>query len=33
VIDLAGRLSAAADRFSDWADAVGVEYSPLDEDT
>jgi len=33
VIDLAGRLSAVDDHFSDWADAVGVEYGPLDEDT
>jgi hypothetical protein len=33
VVKLSGRLSAVDDRYADWADAVGVEYGPLDEDT
>jgi hypothetical protein len=33
VIELSGRLAAVDDRYADWADAVGVEYGPLDEDT
>ncbi|WP_119819267.1 Eco57I restriction-modification methylase domain-containing protein [Halalkaliarchaeum desulfuricum] len=33
VIQLSGRLAAVDDRYADWADAVGVEYGPLDEDT
>ncbi len=32
-IELSGRLAAVDDRYADWADAVGVEYGPLDEDT
>ncbi|MFC7212135.1 Eco57I restriction-modification methylase domain-containing protein [Natronoarchaeum sp. GCM10025321] len=33
VIELSGRLAAVDDRYSDWAEAVGVEYGPLDEET
>jgi hypothetical protein len=33
VIEISGRLAAADNRYADWADAVGVEYGPLDEDT
>jgi hypothetical protein len=33
VIQLSGRLAAIDDRYADWADAVGVDYGPLDEDT
>jgi len=32
-VELSGRLAAVDDRYADWADAVGVEYGPLDEDT
>ena len=32
VVDLAGRLAAVDDRYADWADAVGVDYGPLDEE-
>ncbi|EJN59702.1 hypothetical protein HSB1_18600 [Halogranum salarium B-1] len=32
-IELSGRLAAVDDRYADWADAVGVNYGPLDEDT
>lgn len=31
-VELAGRLTAVDERYADWADAVGVEYGPLDED-
>lgn len=33
VVELSGRLAAVDDRYADWADAVGVDYGPLDEDT
>jgi hypothetical protein len=33
VVNLSGRLAAVDDRYADWADAVGVEYGPLDEET
>ncbi|MXR51367.1 hypothetical protein GRX03_07090 [Halovenus sp. WSH3] len=33
VIELSGRLASVDDRYADWADAVGVEHGPLDEDT
>jgi hypothetical protein len=33
VIELSGRLAAVDDRYADWADAVGVDYGPLDTDT
>jgi hypothetical protein len=33
VIEISGRLAAADNRYADWAEAVGVEYGPLDEDT
>jgi hypothetical protein len=29
-VELAGRLASPDERFSDWADAVGVEWGPLD---
>jgi hypothetical protein len=29
-VELAGRLAAPDDRFAEWADAVGVEWGPLD---
>ena len=32
VIELSGRLAAVDDRYADWADAVGVDYGPLNED-
>jgi hypothetical protein len=32
VVNLSGRLAAVDDRYANWADAVGVEYGPLDED-
>lgn len=32
VVELAGRLAAVDDRYAEWADAVGVEYGPLDLD-
>lgn len=32
VVEISGRLAAVDDRYADWADAVGVEYGPLDED-
>jgi ElaB/YqjD/DUF883 family membrane-anchored ribosome-binding protein len=31
-IQLSGRLAAVDERYADWADEVGVEYGPLDED-
>jgi hypothetical protein len=33
VVDLSGRLSAVYQRYAEWADAVGVEYGPLDEES
>jgi hypothetical protein len=33
VVELSGRLAAVDDRYADWADAVGVDYGPLDDDT
>jgi len=33
VVELSGRLAAIDDRYADWADTVGVEYGPLDEET
>jgi len=33
VVELSGRLAAFDDRYADWADEVGVEYGPLDEET
>lgn len=32
VVELAGRLAARDERYAEWADAVGVEWGPLDED-
>jgi len=32
-VELSGRLAAVDDRYAEWADAVGVEYGPLGEDT
>ena len=32
-VALSGRLAAVDDRYAEWADAVGVEYGPLDEET
>jgi hypothetical protein len=33
VISLSGRLAAVDERYAEWAEAVGVEYGPLDEET
>ena len=33
VVELSGQLAAVDDRYADWANAVGVDYGPLDEDT
>ncbi|MDL0139891.1 hypothetical protein PNP85_10285 [Halobacterium salinarum] len=33
VVELSARLAAVDERFADWADAVGVDYGPLEEDT
>jgi hypothetical protein len=33
VVQLSGRLAAVDDRYADWADAVSVEYGPLDDDS
>ena len=30
VVELSGRLAAVDDRFSEWAEAVGVECGPLE---
>ncbi|WP_049936335.1 Eco57I restriction-modification methylase domain-containing protein [Haloplanus natans] len=32
VVELSGRLAAVDDRYADWANAVGVDYGPLDKD-
>jgi hypothetical protein len=32
IVELSGRLAAVDDRYADWADEVGVNYGPLDED-
>ena len=32
VVELTGRLAAVDERYAEWADAVGVEYGPLNED-
>jgi hypothetical protein len=32
VVNLSGRLAAVDDRYADWADSVGVDHGPLDED-
>jgi len=32
VVELSGRLAAVDDRYADWADEVGVEYGPLDDE-
>ena len=32
VVELSGRLAAVDDRYAGWADAVGVDYGPLDEE-
>ena len=32
VVELSGRLAAVDDRYADWAEKVGVEYGPLDEE-
>jgi hypothetical protein len=32
VVELSGRLAAVDDRYAEWADAVGVDHGPLDED-
>ncbi|WP_049982478.1 Eco57I restriction-modification methylase domain-containing protein [Halorubrum sp. BV1] len=31
-VELSGRLAAVDNRYADWADEVGVDYGPLDED-
>jgi hypothetical protein len=31
-VELSGRLAAVDDRYADWADEVGVEYGPLDDE-
>lgn len=31
VVNLAGRLAAADDRYAEWAEGVGVDYGPLEE--
>jgi hypothetical protein len=33
VVDLAGRLAAGDGRFRSWADALGVDCGPIDENT
>ena len=33
VVNLSGRLAAIDERYADWAEAVGVEHGPLDEET
>lgn len=33
VVELAGRLAAVDEHYEDWANTVGVEYGPLDEET
>jgi hypothetical protein len=33
IVELSGRLAAVDDRYANWADTVGVDYGPLDEDT
>jgi hypothetical protein len=33
VVQLSGRLAAVDKRYANWADAVGVEYGPLDDNT
>ena len=32
LVELSGRLAAVDDRYADWANAVDVDYGPLDED-
>ncbi|WP_435158063.1 Eco57I restriction-modification methylase domain-containing protein [Haladaptatus sp. DFWS20] len=32
VVELSGRLAAIDDRYEDWAEVVGVDYGPLDEE-
>jgi len=32
VVNLSGRLAAVDERYADWADTVGIEYGPLDEE-
>jgi hypothetical protein len=32
VVELSGRLAAKEDSYADWADTVGVDYGPIDED-
>ncbi|AFZ73786.1 hypothetical protein [Natronobacterium gregoryi] len=32
VVELSGHLAAVDDRYEDWADEVGVDFGPLDED-
>ena len=33
ISSISGRLASPDERFADWAEAVGVEYGPLDDDT
>ncbi|MDB9279984.1 hypothetical protein PN416_06365 [Halorubrum ezzemoulense] len=33
VVELSGRLAAVDERYAEWAESVGVEYGPLDEET
>jgi hypothetical protein len=33
VVELSGRLAAVDERYAEWADTIGVEYGPLDEET
>ena len=32
MVELSGRLACPDDRFADWAEAVGVDFGPLDAD-
>jgi len=32
-VEISGRLAAIDERYAEWADSVGVEYGPLDEET
>jgi hypothetical protein len=33
VVELSGQLAAVDERYEDWADSVGVECGPLDQET
>jgi len=32
-VEISGRLAAVDERYADWAESVGVDYGPLDEET